>query len=97
VVVHIPRQKGQHGKLVDLLKIKRKKELEEEENLPHVVFETICVKCYYRSIDVFPLTCDLKDLVCGGCGEAGHLISTGQHLLWEAREARGLPTSTPKK
>lgn len=51
-----------------------------EENIPHRVSETICVKCGYRCIDVRPETVRLKSLECGGCHKIGFIIETGQIL-----------------
>lgn len=51
-----------------------------EENQPHRVMETICLKCLDRCMTVYPDKLSLKDLVCDVCEEKGFIIGTGQPL-----------------
>lgn len=48
-----------------------------EEQIPHRVAETICVKCLKRNITVWPEGTLLKDLECEKCG-TGFIILTGE-------------------
>jgi len=50
-----------------------------EAQLPHIVSETMCVKCLTRFIDVRPVGVLLKDLECPKCGP-GFMIDTGEGL-----------------
>ena len=58
----------------------QKKILDFEENIPHKVSETICIKCGYRAITVRPLETLLKQLECGKCGKIGYVIETGEGI-----------------
>ena len=49
-----------------------------DRNLPHLVEETMCVKCFYRWIDVRQESLWLKDCECPNCHEKGYVICTGQ-------------------
>lgn len=49
-----------------------------EENMPHLVQETVCLKCLYRWLDVRPEWTFLRQLECPGCGETGYVIATGE-------------------
>lgn len=49
-----------------------------EELSPHLVQETICLKCLYRWIDVRPEGCLLKKCECPRCEEIGFVIGTGE-------------------
>lgn len=51
-----------------------------EAKLPHIVQETMCVKCLHRWIDVRPESTWLKNCECPNCGEIGYVIGTGQIL-----------------
>lgn len=51
-----------------------------EENMPHLVQETVCLKCLKRWMDVRPEGTLLKDLECPGCGETGYVICTGESI-----------------
>lgn len=50
-----------------------------EENLPHRVAETVCVKCLHRCITVWPDGTPLKKLECEKCGP-GYIILTGEPI-----------------
>ena len=54
-----------------------------EEHIPHLVQETVCLKCLHRWIDVRPTKCLLKSLECPNCSEIGFVIGTGE-LIDEA-------------
>ena len=45
-----------------------------EEHIPHLVQETVCLKCLHRWIDVRPTNCLLKSLG----SEIGFVIGTGE-------------------
>ncbi len=49
-----------------------------EEGMPHRVFEAICISCKHRYVCVCPAITPFKKLECGGCGEVGFIIDTGQ-------------------
>ena len=49
-----------------------------DEDLPHIVHEVMCVKCYKRWIAVHPELTLLKDLECPQCHNRGYVIATGQ-------------------
>lgn len=46
----------------------------------HIVQECICLKCYYRWIDVRPVGTHLKDLECPGCHLVWYVIGTGEPI-----------------
>lgn len=46
----------------------------------HIVQECICLKCYYRWIDVRPVGTRLKDLECPGCHLVWYVIGTGEPI-----------------
>ena len=50
------------------------------ECMPHVVQDTVCLKCLYRWIAVYPEGTLLKALQCPECHEQGYVIATGQEL-----------------
>ena len=50
---------------------------------PHIVQECICLKCYYRWIDVRPVGVKLKDLECPGCHQFWYVIGTGEPITEE--------------
>lgn len=50
------------------------------EGMPHIVHETICLKCLHRWIVVRPEGSLLIDLECPSCHEQGYAIATGQEL-----------------
>lgn len=52
----------------------------KEENTPHIVHESVCLKCLYRFIVCYPQKTLLKELECGNCGEVGYIIATGQEI-----------------
>ena len=52
------------------------------ENMPHVVGETICLKCYHRWVAVMPEGSYLKNMQCPNCNKRGYVIATGQ-IIWE--------------
>ena len=54
-----------------------------EENMPHKVSETICLKCLHRFVDVRPEGTLLKMLVCPYCGMSGCIIETGEDVVEE--------------
>lgn len=56
----------------------RKRVIEIEEGMPHIVQECMCVNCLRRWIDVRPEGVWLKDLECPGCRKIGFVIGTGQ-------------------
>ncbi len=56
-----------------------------EEGLPHRLAETICVKCFQRSMTIWPEKTQLKELECENCGK-GYIIMTGQPLKEENSE-----------
>lgn len=47
-----------------------------EENLPHKVSETICLRCFKRWIAVRPTSVLLKDMDCPYCKRTGLVIET---------------------
>lgn len=49
-----------------------------EKNMPHVSREIICVKCLARFVSVAPAALLLRNMECGGCGEVGYCVDTGQ-------------------
>ena len=49
-------------------------------NEPHLVCETVCLKCFHRWIAVYPEKTLLKQLECPNCGVVGFVIKTGQDL-----------------
>lgn len=49
----------------------------EEE---HIVQECICLKCFYRWIDVRPVGTRLKDLECPACHQIWYVIGTGEPI-----------------
>lgn len=51
-----------------------------DDDKPHVTHETMCVKCLYRSMYVYPVGVPLIKLECGGCGGIGFIINTGQSM-----------------
>lgn len=46
----------------------------------HIVQECICLKCYYRWIDIRPVGTRLKDLECPSCHLIWYVIGTGEPL-----------------
>ena len=46
----------------------------------HIVQECICLKCYYRWVDVRPAGVHLKDLECPGCHQMWYVIGTGEPI-----------------
>lgn len=49
-------------------------------NEPHLVCETVCLKCFHRWIAVYPEETLLKHIECPHCGKVGYVIKTGQDL-----------------
>lgn len=49
-------------------------------NDEHIVQECICLKCFYRWIDVRPVGVRLYDLECPGCGLKWYVIGTGEPI-----------------
>lgn len=48
--------------------------------LPHRTMETICLKCLYRCVSLFPADVPLIKHECGNCHETGYVIGTGQWM-----------------
>ena len=46
----------------------------------HIVQECICLKCFYRWIDVRPVGTHLKDLECPRCHQVWFVIGTGEPI-----------------
>ena len=46
----------------------------------HIVQECICLKCFYRWLDVRPVGVRLQDLECPGCGLKWYVIGTGEPI-----------------
>ena len=46
----------------------------------HIVQECICLKCFYRWLDVRPVGVRLQDLECPGCGLIWYVIGTGEPI-----------------
>ena len=46
----------------------------------HIIQECICLKCYYRWIDVRPVGVSLKDLECPSCYLIWYVIGTGEPI-----------------
>ena len=49
-------------------------------NEPHLVCETVCLKCFHRWVAVYPEKTLLKQVECPNCGAVGFVINTGQYL-----------------
>ena len=52
----------------------------DEMDDEHIVQECICLKCYYRWIDVRPVGVSLKDLECPSCHLVWYVIGTGEPI-----------------
>ena len=52
----------------------------DEMDDEHIVQKCICLKCYYRWIDVRPVGVSLKDLECPSCHLVWYVIGTGEPI-----------------
>lgn len=42
--------------------------------------ELICLKCYYRWVELYDVSLTLRKMRCTNCGDVGYIIKTGQTI-----------------
>ena len=49
-----------------------------DEEQEQIIQECICLKCFYRWLDVRPVGTKLSDLECPSCHKVWYVIGTGE-------------------
>jgi len=58
----------------------RYKENGMDEEQEQIIQECICLKCFYRWLDVRPVGTKLSDLECPSCHKVWYVIGTGEQI-----------------